>query len=230
MASEQVAAVGPMASSKGAEGAAFKAKSAVLPTAPDGGADEQAPPLVRAMTAVDLDAVASLEAFSPDPWTRAQLAEELAAPFAHCLVLCGMTQAAGATAGPGAAVVAGQGGGTAAPAAQAASPPQAASAVLGFCTAQLAADEATLNAITVAPACRGQGYGLQLLTALEACLRARGATTLYLEVRSRNAPALALYQKAGYTVTGRRPRFYRAPPDDAITMKKQLGDKATEWP
>lgn len=159
-------------------------------------ASEQAAVSVRAMTEEDLDAVAALEAFSPDPWTRAQLAEELAAPFAHCLVLCGMVDTD--------------------------------SVVLGFCTAQLAADEATLNAITVAPACRGRGYGLRLLAALEARLCAQGAAALYLEVRSRNAPALALYQKAGYTVTGRRPRFYRAPPDDAITMKKTLGDKTTE--
>lgn len=193
-------------------------------------ASEQVAVSVRAMTEEDLDAVAALEAFSPDPWTRAQLAEELAAPFAHCLVLCGPIQAAGEAVGPGAAVAAGQGSGTAgaAPAAQVASLPQGASAVLGFCSAQLAADEATLNAITVAPACRGRGYGLRLLAALEARLWAKGAATLYLEVRSRNAPALALYQKAGYTVTGRRPRFYRAPPDDAITMKKTLGDKTTE--
>lgn len=192
---------------------------------------EQAAPFVRAMTAADLDAVAALETFSPDPWTRAQLAEELAAPFAHCLVLCGPTPAAGATAGPGAAVAAGQGRGTAdaALAAQVAPPPQATSAVWGFCSAQLAADEATLNAITVAPACRGRGYGLRLLAALETRLCAQGAAALYLEVRSRNAPALALYQKAGYTVTGRRPRFYRAPPDDALTMQKRLGDKADKW-
>lgn len=134
----------------------------------------------------DLDAVAVIERFAPDPWNRSQLSEELRAPFARCLVLC------------------------------------AGGKIAGFCTAQLAADEATLNAITVDPACRRRGYGRQLLTALQELLRAQGAAAVYLEVRSQNAAAIALYHAMGYADTGRRPRFYRSPTDDALTMKKDL--------
>lgn len=178
------------------------------------------------MTAADLPAVAALERFAPDPWNLRQLAEELAAPFARCLVLC-RKEGTAAAEGAGAESTAGPNAEKAAAAAANAASAAAAEgpAVFGFCTAQLAADEATLNAITVAPACRGRGYGLQLLTALEARLQREGAAALYLEVRSRNAPALALYQKAGYTVTGRRPHFYRDPPDDAITMQKTLAPR-----
>lgn len=92
---------------------------------------------------------------------------------------------------------------------------------LAFCTVQIAACEATLNAITVQPACRGRGLGAFLLNALQTQLQARGVCELYLEVRTQNTAALALYQKCGFVRTGLRPRFYKNPPDDAITMKKE---------
>ena len=94
--------------------------------------------------------------------------------------------------------------------------------IAAFCTAQAAADEASLNAITVAPACQGQGLGGQLLRALMQRLADEGAAMLYLEVRAGNAPALALYERAGFFRTGRRPRFYRDPTEDAVTMRCPL--------
>ncbi len=94
--------------------------------------------------------------------------------------------------------------------------------ILGLCSAQTAADEATLNAITVDPAARGRGCGAFLLNALLRELAAEGVAEVYLEVRTRNAPAIALYEKTGFVRTGVRKRFYKAPPDDAITMKKDL--------
>ena len=94
--------------------------------------------------------------------------------------------------------------------------------ILGFCTVQVAADEATLNAITVDPAARGRGCGAQLLQELLHRLAAEGTATVYLEVRTQNAPAIALYEKTGFERTGLRKRFYQNPPDDAITMKKEL--------
>ena len=94
--------------------------------------------------------------------------------------------------------------------------------ILGFCTVQVAADEATLNAITVDPAARGRGCGEQLLKELLRRLAATGTATVYLEVRTQNAPAIALYEKTGFERTGLRKRFYQNPPDDAITMKKEL--------
>ena len=53
-------------------------------------------------------------------------------------------------------------------------------------------------------------------------LAAEGTATVYLEVRTQNAPAIALYEKTGFERTGLRKRFYQNPPDDAITMKKEL--------
>lgn len=94
--------------------------------------------------------------------------------------------------------------------------------ILGLCSAQTAAGEATLNAITVDPAVRGHGCGDMLLKALLKNLAAEGVTEVYLEVRTQNAPAIALYEKNGFIRTGLRKRFYQNPPDDAITMKKEL--------
>lgn len=94
--------------------------------------------------------------------------------------------------------------------------------ILGFCTVQEAAGEAALNAITVAPEARGRGCGEHLLKELLARLAAAGDTEVFLEVRTQNAPAIALYEKTGFVRTGLRRRFYKNPPDDAITMKKEL--------
>ena len=93
--------------------------------------------------------------------------------------------------------------------------------ILGFCSVQVAADEASLNAITVDPAARGRGCGTRLLTELLQRLAAEGGAAVYLEVRTQNAPAIALYEKTGFVRTGLRKRFYCNPPDDAITMKKE---------
>ena len=94
--------------------------------------------------------------------------------------------------------------------------------ILGFCTVQVAADEATLNAITVDPAARGRGCGALLLNGLLSRLAGEGVAAVFLEVRTQNAPAIALYEKTGFVRTGLRKRFYQDPPDDAITMKKEL--------
>ena len=57
--------------------------------------------------------------------------------------------------------------------------------------------------------------------ALEA-LKAEGAAVCFLEVRSRNTPALALYDALGFSRAGLRRRFFTNPPDDAIVMNRLL--------
>jgi ribosomal protein S18 acetylase RimI-like enzyme len=43
-----------------------------------------------------------------------------------------------------------------------------------------------------------------------------------LEVRAASAGAIALYATLGFTQTGRRPRYYRDPEDDAVVMRLEL--------
>lgn len=94
--------------------------------------------------------------------------------------------------------------------------------LLGLAVYQLAAGEASLCALTVAPAARRRGVGRALLAGSLAALAAEGAESCFLEVRAANAPALALYGQLGFARVGLRPGFYRRPPDDAVLMAKPL--------
>jgi len=58
---------------------------------------------------------------------------------------------------------------------------------------------ARLYSIAVDPAFAGQGLGSQLLAACERDCRAQHCTALRLEVRIDNKPAIALYERRGYT-------------------------------
>lgn len=88
--------------------------------------------------------------------------------------------------------------------------------------AEVFAPEAELHLIGVAQPFRGRGLATQLLLAGQAEARALGAERLFLEVASRNAPALALYQRQGFAVVGRRRGYYRDG-DDALLLALALG-------
>ncbi|WP_206406314.1 ribosomal protein S18-alanine N-acetyltransferase [Gemmiger sp. An120] len=92
----------------------------------------------------------------------------------------------------------------------------------GLAVFQLAAGEASLNALTVDPAARRQGAGRALLTGALAALRAEGAQSCFLEVRAGNAAARALYESVGFAAAGVRRGFYRNPAEDAVVMALNL--------
>lgn len=83
------------------------------------------------------------------------------------------------------------------------------------------ADVARLYSIAVDPAARGQGAAAALLEAAVAEARRRGATRLRLELRSSNASALRLYERAGFTILERKAGYY-ADGEDAIRMELRL--------
>lgn len=80
---------------------------------------------------------------------------------------------------------------------------------------------ARLYSLVTHPAHRGHGIGSRLLAAGERAARRRGCDRIHLEVRPGNRPALRLYRTLGYTVTGRRARFYEDGVD-AQRLEKQL--------
>lgn len=92
--------------------------------------------------------------------------------------------------------------------------------IAGYALARLAADEAELFRIAVMSGSRRRGAGFELLTTLHKKIKARGAAVCFLEVRSKNAPAVALYKKAGYEQIAVRRGYYGD--DDALIMKKTL--------
>ena len=87
--------------------------------------------------------------------------------------------------------------------------------------ARWVADEAELLAVTVAPEGRRRGLARRLMRAVTEAAAWAGARRLFLEVRSRNAAARALYAGEGFDEVGRRPRFYGD--DDAVLMARAIG-------
>ena len=87
--------------------------------------------------------------------------------------------------------------------------------------ARVAADQAEILTLAVAPPIRRQGSARALLAQAHALAAAAGAVSMFLEVALGNAPAQALYTAAGYREVGRRPRYY-ADGTDAIVLALDL--------
>jgi [ribosomal protein S18]-alanine N-acetyltransferase len=72
---------------------------------------------------------------------------------------------------------------------------------------------------------RRQGVGTKLLRSALVQASRRGAKTATLEVRASNLTAQALYRDFGFTVVGRRRRYYARPLEDGLIMTLDgLGD------
>jgi ribosomal-protein-alanine N-acetyltransferase len=80
--------------------------------------------------------------------------------------------------------------------------------------------EYEIHTIGVDPAFQGQGIGRQLLTRL---IEYSDGGTIFLEVRTDNVAAIALYEGEDFTRVGLRKRYYRVSGADAYTMKRERG-------
>jgi ribosomal-protein-alanine N-acetyltransferase len=78
--------------------------------------------------------------------------------------------------------------------------------------------EAEVHTLAVDPAYQGRGVGRALLRGL---LEHADGATVFLEVRTDNDAAIALYRSEGFTVIGTRRGYYRPSGADAFTMRKQ---------
>ncbi len=94
----------------------------------------------------------------------------------------------------------------------------------GYAVMMRAPDEAHLLNITILPELQRGGRGSALLRQLFAEAGGWGATRMLLEVRSGNAPGLALYRRHGFAEIGRRRGYYpaRSGREDAIVMARDL--------
>ena len=82
--------------------------------------------------------------------------------------------------------------------------------------------DADIQTIALLSEYRGQGRGRELLRALLAVARDRGAREVFLEVRADNPSAAGLYLAEGFEEIGRRPRYYQPDDVDAIVMRRDL--------
>jgi len=95
--------------------------------------------------------------------------------------------------------------------------------IVGYIVARvLGGGYSEIRDLAVEPSVRRRGIATALLNNAIKALYYRGATKVFLEVRSSNKPAQALYQKLGFIATGIRRNYYNAPQEDAILMEKTL--------
>lgn len=86
-------------------------------------------------------------------------------------------------------------------------------------------DDAEVMNIDVTTTRQNQGVGRTLFNHMIANAREQGAKRMLLEVSVENAPALALYQKLGFTRMGLRKRYYQPEGIDAYTMSLDLSPR-----
>lgn len=92
----------------------------------------------------------------------------------------------------------------------------------GFAALQFGGELAALDEIAVRPDLRRLGLGSALLKEAVRFATARGCSSLTLEVRAGNLPAVGLYRSAGFKPVGVRPGLYRCPDDDGAVMTLQI--------
>jgi [ribosomal protein S18]-alanine N-acetyltransferase len=155
------------------------------------------------MTETDLDVVCEVEKLAyAHPWSRRHFADSLASGYPAVLLL--------GEALPGEVV----------------RPPRADGRVLlGYLVAMPGVDEVHLLNITVAPSQQRQGWASFMLDALVVWSRGQSAQWLWLEVRSGNAAARALYARYGFQEVGLRRGYYPSgglQREDAVVMSLSL--------
>lgn len=96
--------------------------------------------------------------------------------------------------------------------------------IVGYFVLSIAAGEAHILNICIAPELQGHGHGRALLHVLLQVARARRVQRIFLEVRPSNPAAIALYHDEGFNEIGRRPRYYpaRKGREDALVMALEL--------
>jgi ribosomal-protein-alanine N-acetyltransferase len=95
----------------------------------------------------------------------------------------------------------------------------------GFILSRMAAGEAEILSVAVAPARRGKGLARALLNHHLRRLAGLGVHAIFLEVGKDNAAALSLYRRSGFKEVGQRPGYYqhdKKGPVAALVLRRDL--------
>ncbi len=90
--------------------------------------------------------------------------------------------------------------------------------VIAYVIGRLIAPEGEIYRVAVRPERRERGIGYRLLDYAVKTSVGKGLERLFLEVRSKNIPAIKLYTAYGFRQIGLRKNYYKDPADDAIVM------------
>lgn len=90
--------------------------------------------------------------------------------------------------------------------------------VVAYAGAWVSFNQAEVMSVAVEPQMRGQGLGTLLFAELIRAVKARGATSITLEVRPSNTAAIKLYESFGLRSVGRRRGYYIDNGEDALIM------------
>ena len=97
--------------------------------------------------------------------------------------------------------------------------------VLGYIGTRMIFDTCEIANVAVDPAHRRKGIAQTLYRALEVECRQKGILQLDLEVRESNVGAQEFYRFCGFFAVGKRRNYYESPREDAILMRRALGEK-----
>ena len=97
------------------------------------------------------------------------------------------------------------------------------SPIAGYIVARETAGELHINNVAVRSEYRRRGIAAALLSRVLQEARRRKANAAFLEVRSANFAAQALYEKSGFRAIARRADYYSEPREDAVVMSIVLG-------
>ena len=103
------------------------------------------------------------------------------------------------------------------------------SGVIGYIIGRKIPPEGEIYRIAVRPDKRQRGIGYRLLSYGLKTERGSGVETVFLEVRSQNTPARALYKAYGFTEISVRKNYYQNPTDDAVIMLWNEKQPTTEF-
>lgn len=90
--------------------------------------------------------------------------------------------------------------------------------IAGYVGSWIVMGEGQITNIAVKKDYRSRGIGAALLYAVIVELERRGSTSIVLEVRVGNENAIKLYEKFGFEVVGKRPKYYTDNKEDALIM------------
>jgi len=90
--------------------------------------------------------------------------------------------------------------------------------ILGYGCWWFVKGECHITNVTASPEARCRGVGRFLMRGILDDARRRGATRAALEVRVSNKPAIALYEKSGFTSVAIRQAYYPDNGEDALVM------------